>query len=122
MRVALDGLPELGRSARTLGVRPQIDIHVEHDGIVRAGTGGISVAPDCPMHLPAHRRPPELAGTGKDPVWELDAGSLGKLLRYREDPLMPGKHGFVEPASPMSLERYEAALDATRGAWRLSSG
>jgi len=60
--------------------------------------------------------------SGKDAVWELDAGSLGELLRYREDPLMPGEHGFVEPGSPMTFERYESALDATRGAWRLSSG
>lgn len=122
MKVAEDGLPELGRSARTLGVRPQIDIPVDADGMVRGGAGGMSVAPDSPMCLPAHRRPREFAGTGKDAVWELEAGSLGELLRYREDPLMPGEHGFVEPGSPMALERYESALQATRRAWRLLSG
>ena len=35
---------------------------------------------------------------------------------------MPGEHGFVEPGSPMALERYESALPATRRAWRLLSG
>jgi hypothetical protein len=61
------------------------------------------------------------AGRMPSGSWELDAGSLGELLRYREDPLMPGEHGFVEPGSP-TLERYGSALHATRGAWRLSSG
>jgi len=121
MRVAEDGLPELGRSARTLGVRPRIDVLVDANGLVRGGIGGMSVAPDSPMRLPAHRRPHEFAGTGKDPIWELDTGSLGECLRYREDPLMPGEHGFLEPGSPMSLERYESALHSTRRAWRLSS-
>lgn len=121
MRVAEAGLPEVGRSARTLGVRPQIDIPVDGEGIVRDGMGGISVAPNSPMRLPAHRRPPEFAGTGKDPLWVLDPGSLGNLLCYREDPLMPGEHGFLE-SSPMSLGHYESALHATRGAWHLPSG
>jgi len=79
MKVAEDGLPELGRSARTLGARPQIDIPVDDDGIVRGGAGGMSVAPDSPMRLPVHRRPPELAGTGKDPVWELEVERLPEL-------------------------------------------
>lgn len=122
MKVAGDGLPELGRSARQLGVRPQIDISVDEDGVVVGGAGGMSVAPDSPFRLPPHRRPSELGGTGKDPVWELDASSLGELLSYREDPLLPGEHGFVEPGSPMGLERYEAALGATREVWHLSSG
>lgn len=67
MKVADDGLLQLGRSARTLGVRPQTDIPVDEHGIVRGGAGGMSVAPDSPMRLPAHRRPRALAGTGKDP-------------------------------------------------------
>lgn len=32
---------------------------------------------------------------GKDPIWELDVAELGNQLVYREDPLMPGVHGFV---------------------------
>lgn len=49
----------------------------------------------------------------------LEVVSLGNKLVYREDPLMPGLHGFVEPALVMTFEEYEFALSATRRAWRL---
>jgi hypothetical protein len=71
-------------------------------------------APDEPENLPAHRRPPEHGGTGTDPIWELDVTELGDELVYREDPLMPGVHGFAEPASTTTFAAYESALIATR--------
>jgi hypothetical protein len=113
-----EGTPEVGRSARMLGVRPGIDILVEPDGTVVGGAGGMSVAPNSPANLPRHRRPPEHGGTGKDPVWEI-AVDLGDDLAYREDPLQPGVHGFIEPSRRMALDEYERALAATRGMWRL---
>ena len=102
-----------------LGVRPGIDILVERDGSVADGAGGMSVAPDSAANLPRHRRPPGHGGTGKDPVWEMGTADLGEDLVYREDPLQPGLHGFVEPSRRMTLEDYERALGATRDAWRL---
>ena len=119
MKAANDALPQAGQTARTLGVRPGIDIPVGVDGVVRGGDGGMSVAPDSPRNLPAHRRPPEHGGTGKDPIWELDVGDLGDELVYREDPLMPGVHGFVEPVLPTTFDAYDSAVLATRRAWRL---
>lgn len=120
MKAASDGHPAPGRTARTLGVRPGIDIPVGIDGLVLGGEGGMSVAPDSPGNLPAHRRPPEHGGTGKDPIWEIAADDLGgEELVYREDPLMPGAHGFVEPASTTAFQAYETALLATRQSWRL---
>jgi len=119
MKTAGDGRPEAGHTARTLGVRPGTDIPVGVDGVVLGGEGGMSVAPDSPGNLPAHRRPPEHGGTGKDPIWELDIADLGDELLYREDPLMPGVHGFVEPALPTTFDAYESAVLATRRAWRL---
>ena len=119
MKSADDGHPEPGRTARTLGARPDIDIPVGADGLVVGGEGGMSVAPDSPGNLPAHRRPPAHGGTGKDPVWELGVTDLCDELVYREDPLMPGIHGFVEPSAPMTFEQYESALLAARQAWRL---
>jgi hypothetical protein len=119
MKAAMDRHPEFGRTARTLGVRPGIDIPLDIDGRVAGGQGGMSVAPDAPDNLPAHRRPPEHGGTGKDPIWELDVAGLGDELVYREDPPMPGVHGFVEPSAPMMFAHYESALLATREAWRL---
>jgi hypothetical protein len=89
MKMARDGLPEAGPTARTLGARREIDILIDDHGMVLGGGGGMSVAPDSPMNLPAHRRPPEYGGTGKDRAWELDAAELGNELVYREDPMMP---------------------------------
>lgn len=59
MRNGRDERPEVGRSARTLGVRPGIDILVQPDGTVVGGAGGMSVAPDSRANLPRHRLPPE---------------------------------------------------------------
>lgn len=119
MRKASDGHPEVGRTARTLGVRRGVDIPVDVDDVVFGGAGGMSVAPDWPGHLPEHRRPPSYGGTGKDPVWELHIADLGDQLAYREDPLMPRRHGFIEPRAPMLFVEFESALLATRRAWRL---
>jgi hypothetical protein len=121
MKATSMGRPAMGRTARTLGVRPGTDIPVTEDGSVEGGLGGMSVAPESPQNLPAHRRPPDRGGTGKDPVWELDVADLGDDLVYREDPLMPGEHGFVEPARRMTLRDYESALLVTGGTWRLLS-
>lgn len=66
MRAASDGYPEPGRSPRTLGVRPGIDIPVRADGLAVGGEGGMSVAPDSPGNLPEHRRPSDQGGTGKE--------------------------------------------------------
>ncbi len=67
MREDAAGFPETGPSARTLGVRPGIDVAATApDEMVLPGQGGISVSPDDPMNLPAFRRPPDFQGTGRD--------------------------------------------------------
>jgi hypothetical protein len=114
-----DGRPRIAPTARTLGVRPDIDIPVDGRGFVEPGFGGMSVSPGSPLNLPAHRRPSEHGGTGKDPVWELAEDVLPGSLVYRSDDDMPDTHGFVEPASEMTLEDYELALAETRDLWRL---
>jgi hypothetical protein len=118
MKAAADGLPEVGSTARTLGVRPGTDIGVDGAGMVHSGTGGMSVTPDDPMGLPDHRRPPECGGgTGRDPVFRILRSALGPDLSYRADPANPTGHGFVEPARTMSIDDYQGALAATRGRW-----
>ena len=109
----------MGAPARALGVRPGIDIPVGVDGVVLGGEGVMSVAPDSPGNLPAHRRLLEQGGTGKDPIWELDVADLGDELLYREGPLMPVVHGFVEPVLPTTFDAYASAVLATRLACRL---
>jgi hypothetical protein len=112
------GLAEIGESARTLGVRPGIDVPATRPtDIVQPGQGGMSVSPDDPRNLPYFRRPLKYGGTGKDPVWTVTDGDLGPDLRYRSDPANPG-HGFVEPARSMTLAEYQRALTRTQRLWQ----
>jgi RHS repeat-associated protein len=113
MKETAEGLPEVGDTARTLGVRPGLDIPVE-GGIVKPGTGGMSVAPDTPMNLPSHRRPPGFGGTGKDPVWQIGEADLGPNLRFRPD---SPTHGVIEPAVEMSMDVFRKALSDLQGIW-----
>jgi hypothetical protein len=118
MKEDTDGLPVLEASARGLGVRPAIDVPAEQASeVVRPGQGGVSVSPDDPLNLPKHRRPPELQGNGRDPVWTIADSDLPPDLRFRVDPESP-KHGFLEPARQMTLLEYEIAINTTRKLWR----
>jgi hypothetical protein len=123
MRIGEDGLPMAGPTARTLGARPgsppEWDIPVV-DGIVRPGTGGMSVSPPPPGNLPHFRRPPEHGGTAKKiGLYEMDTDDLPDRLAARPDPDDPARHVFIEPSREMSFEEYESALEETRSLWRL---
>lgn len=113
MREDPAGGPLVGPTARMLGVRPDDDIPVVN-GRVSPGTGGMSVAPDSPMNLPSHRRPPQIRGTGKDPVWGIDLDSLGGDIVFRQD---SSKHGLLEPAREMSIEEFQSALADLASKW-----
>ena len=111
------GGPEIGESARTLGIRPGIDVpSTTPGGLVQPAQGGLSVSPGTPMNLPSHRRPPPLGGVGRDPVWGLAAEDLGLDLDYHPDPDQIS-HGFVAPVRPMTLGEYQNALARTRDHW-----
>ncbi len=114
-----DGRPVVGESARRLGARRVIDIEIGADLLVHPVSGGMSVSPGSPEHLPRHRKPPEWGGTGLDRVWEISSDELGDGLLYRPDPDQPDTHGFVEPERPMTFDEYQAALAETRSKWRL---
>lgn len=107
------GKHKVGDSVRTLGVRPDVDIPVDANGMVYPKTGGMSVSPS-PDDLPTHRKPPEFGGTGKDPVWGINTDDLGPDLIYVPD--NPG-HGTIQPAKPMSLKAYQNALANTNINW-----
>jgi len=113
MEEGTDGRPKVGPTARTLGVRPGHDLPVV-DGMVGPGTGGMSVAPDSPMNLPPHRRPPRFGGTGKDQVWGIDIESLDGDVQFRQD---KPAHGVIEPAKDMTIERFQDALAALAPRW-----
>ncbi|HEV3385203.1 MAG TPA: hypothetical protein VG097_10315 [Gemmata sp.] len=121
MTPASDGLPQVGRSARLLGIRTPNETTVNPDvtastpnEIIQPGTGGMSEAPNDPTNLPPFRKPPEFGGTGKDPVWEIDTSVLGPDLQFRQD---SANHGLIEPARAMMLSEFEKAIEATRSKW-----
>lgn len=114
MREDPGGGPTVGPTARTLGVRPQVDIPVVA-GQVLPNSGGLSVAPDDPRNLHPLRRPPAYGGAGKDPVWYIVVAALGGDLPFRQD---SATHGLIEPARAMSLDDFQKALEATKSYWK----
>jgi hypothetical protein len=128
MTAAEDGLPVIGRSARSLGVRTSENLPpggrsdvtgVDPADIIQPGTGGLSTAPGDPELLPYLRRPRVLGGKSVDPAWEIDEADLGPDLSARRD--APG-HILIEPVRPMTLAEFEAALIATRTNWVRHTG
>src|SRR5688572_13326926 len=110
MKEANDGLPEAGRTARTLGIRPGHDVPAaQPQDLVLPGKDGMSVSPDDASHIPYFRLPIQLGGTGRDPVWSITEDDLQPLLQFVPDPRAPGRHGFIQPAQPMTLVEYEQA-------------
>jgi hypothetical protein len=108
-----DGGPWLSDgSARGLGVRAGHDIAPKGDGRVHPGMGGPSVSPETPDGIPAFLR--------DEPVWFIDEDALPRELAYRDDPDRDS-HGFIEPAYPMELQVFQAAVAATRELWRESA-
>lgn len=123
MKESRDGLPEIGSTARTLGVRPAGDSAKNPDvlaknpkEIIVPEEGGMSVVPEDPMHLLPHRRPASLGGFGFDPVWKIEADNLGLELQFRQD---GPTHGVIEPKRSMTLLEFQAALAKTQGKWRI---
>jgi hypothetical protein len=109
-----------GETSSTLAVRADYDIPVDDEGLVRPEEppAGMSVTPDDWRHMRRDRIPEELGGDGKHPMFYIDTEELGPLLRFRRDPDNPVRHGFIEPAHPMSFEAYRAAIHATAALWR----
>src|SRR5438445_7951816 len=123
MLEASDSHPLVGASGRMLGVRPGTsptpDVFASAPSdLVLPGQGGMSVAPSDPTHLPRHRRPASLGGTGGDPVWYIEEEDLGLELQIRQD---RPTHAFIEPKRPLTLQEYLNALAGTRLHWKLYS-
>ncbi|MEX2186210.1 MAG: hypothetical protein WD875_05435 [Pirellulales bacterium] len=132
--MAVDGqLPLIGPSRDALGVvfgePPTGDINIDNAGLVRARTGGMSVAPEW-RKLPHHRIPkrlraifPRASGSNRYVCWSWGDGpfqdaSLTNVLVLRID---SPNHGLVEPAADMSADDYQTAIAQTRSAWTIIS-
>ena len=137
--MADNGKPKIGRHARCLGIRPNIDIDVDrvpkewidesgylqpssnHDAdleivevAVRNNKGmSVSLSIDA---LPDFRKPPAFGGSGRDPLWQIDSDKItGDLEAVRDS----ATHVSIMPRVTMLLARYEAALASTSDAWEL---
>ena len=119
--------PKVGLTARTLGVRSDVDITPDQNGWVIPKAGGMSVAPSW-RELPPHRIPLRLrpiahdaCGRDDDACWRMGSGAfvdspLTELLDFRRD---RSDHGFVEPSRTMQLDDFQSALAATRDHWEI---
>jgi hypothetical protein len=132
-----NGKPKIGRSARLLGVRPNIDMNIEqmptgyldeqgyllpeaqrnlHGDLLTVAirdTKGMSVSLSI-EGLPAFRRPSRFGGNGKDPLWQIDDSMItGDLQAVQDSPT----HVSIMPRVTMTLEKYEAALANTQKYW-----
>ena len=132
-----NGKPEIGRSARLLGVRPNIDINIEqvptgwldeqsyllpepqrklHGDLASVAirdTKGMSVSLSI-EGLPAFRKPTKFGGNGKDPLWQIDDRMItGDLQAVQDSPT----HVSIMPRVTMALEKYESTLANTQQYW-----
>ena len=132
-----NGKPKIGRSARLLGIRPNIDINIEQipmgyvdeqgyllpefqrefseDLIIVAirDTKGMSVSLSI-EGLPTFRKPVGFGGTSKDTLWQIDNSIIaGDLHAVQDSPT----HVSILPRVTMSLEKYESALANTQKYW-----
>lgn len=117
MKVAEDGRPAVGRSAKMLGVRvdgPHADVDPDSAGRVHPGKG-MSVTADDPWSLDLHLLPPEYGGHSKEPLWVILDDRIRAPLAMR--PAGRRHHMHVEPRHAMQLVDYERALVDTRPHW-----
>jgi hypothetical protein len=132
-----NGKPRIGRSARLLGIRPNVDIDIEQMpagylnaqgyllpeadrqsqgesvAVASKNTKGMSVSLSI-EGLPAFRKPAAFGGTGRDPLWQIDNSKIaGDLEAVQDSPT----HVSILPSATMLLEKYEAALANTQNDW-----
>ncbi len=132
-----NGKPRIGRSARLLGIRPNVDIDIEQvpsgwvneqgylkpaserkttenlAAVAIKNTKGMSVSLSI-EGLPAFRKPLAFGGTGRDPLWWIDDSEItGDLEAVQDSPT----HVSILPRVTMLLEKYEAALARTQNDW-----
>ncbi|MER5882903.1 RHS repeat-associated core domain-containing protein [Streptomyces sp. NPDC001941] len=116
MKIAADGMPAVGRSAKHLGVRIGTDVHPSARNTVSPGKGGMSGA-TTPGGLPVHRRPTYVEnGEGKGlELWEIDEADLPDGLTAVQDGT---DHVTTGPSHEMPLSEFEGLLESTRSLWK----
>ncbi|HYV35486.1 MAG TPA: hypothetical protein VE988_07270 [Gemmataceae bacterium] len=121
-----DGLPMLGLSALTLGVRPVVDIVVDAANQVHRPAfhpdeaNGMSCSPTI-ADLPMFALPVKWGGTNrKTTVWRIEQADLALDLVAQEDTVSVamGRHISIGPARTMTFDDYLRAVQSTRVKWK----
>jgi hypothetical protein len=121
-----DGMPVLGTSAETLGIRKSKDIMPDALGIVHRPNfaprqaNGLSCAPTI-QDLPLFVIPRIWGGKNKRTViWRIDPTDLGPGLIAAEDsdPARPMRHISIGPAQTMPVDDFVTLIESTRPKWQ----
>jgi hypothetical protein len=117
-----DGMPKLGSSATTLGVRPGIDIEVDDAGIVHRPDfknqkkNGTSASPSVAA-LPDFALLPEFGGTNrKSRIWRIKTDDLGPDLIAEQD---GHSHISIGPSRTMSYGDFVKAIQDSAPHWEV---
>jgi hypothetical protein len=126
MRESDDGMPMLGTTAETLGIRRDKDIIPDPAGMVSrpsfqpARANGLSCAPTI-QDLPGFVLPRTWGGRNpRTVIWRIDAADLGPDLIGVEDSDLsrPMRHLSIGPAQMMSFDDYVRLIENTRSKWK----
>jgi hypothetical protein len=121
-----DGMPVLGTSAETLGIRKDKDIIPDPSGMVHrpsftpGDANGLSCAPTI-QDLPRFALPRNWGGRNKRTViWRIEATDLGPDLLAVEDgdPGRSTRHISKGPARSILFDDYVRLIEATRSKWQ----
>lgn len=119
MKADHQGLPVTGETARTLGARPGVDITEDASGMVHAGPAGMSVTLDDPMQMPKVRRPQNLGGSSRDPLFCMRVSRLSHSLRLSPPSSRDSWHGCITPGQTCLFREYQHNLHLTRPCWEM---
>ncbi|WP_157372658.1 hypothetical protein [Photobacterium marinum] len=128
MRVNEKGLPELGYTSSTLGVRicgctvdesyRRPDILVNEHGFVEPLTGGLSITPP-EITKNISDMSADRINRGKTLLWMIDVSVLSKYgLKFRQDPDKV-YHGFIEPIEIIVPFDYNKNIQSTQCEWEV---
>ncbi len=131
-RDAVDGLPVVGsENSSQLGARHGIDIQVDAAGNVVLDGGGMSVTPGWRSldykRIPRRLRDlcPGASGNNSNACFTMGNGPFQRCSVASGLELIPdhgqamAHHGVVAPSGSVPFRQYQAALESTRGQWRV---
>jgi hypothetical protein len=120
-----NGMPKLGTTATTLGIRKGVDIIPDQKDMVDlpkfqpGKPNGLSCSPIV-QALPRFVLPVDWGGLNKKTVvWRIEPDELGFELLAKEDTMVSKhRHLSIGPAGLMTFDEFVKAIEATRAKWR----